>query len=81
MKELIVECELFGALKQSEKGKQKLTLPENTTYRQLLTNYFHFSSQHLRYLVVLENEQQIKNLDTPVSQSAKIKILLPLGGG
>jgi|GEM_PF-3279354 len=79
---ITVECELFGALKSAFSGRnQKLRLPAKTTYQQLLTDHLHFSAQHLRYLVIIENETPVKNLHQPIPDGAKLKILLPLGGG
>jgi hypothetical protein len=82
MNNIAIECELFGALQRTgRQSRFSLKIRPQTNYRRLLTDYLHFAPQHLRYLIVVNGQQQVTNLAQKIPIGSKIRIMMPLGGG
>jgi len=75
-----VHFELFGGLKTDKPKKQNLLLEESVSIRDILLKEYGFKEEHIKYLVFLANEKEVK-LDYKLKNNDNIKVLLPMGGG
>ena len=75
-----VRVELFGALRRAHHTpSQSLDVPQGCTVKDVLDRLA-FSASEQRYLSIFVDEMPARP-DTILHEDARIKILLPVGGG